>query len=332
MTSDLRFTGERFVPGLTNYRMTTSHEHRYQLALPLAKERDVLDFGCGAGYGAQLLAEVARTVTAFDPDEETIKHVRHAIQGHNLLFTSQLDDLVKRSGSFDLAVCFEVLEHVRNPSVILGPITEMLTGDGILLLSTPNKEKYQDIRQNNNPFHVHEYYREELQEVLESYFSNVIIYGQDFVATSVIFPLSNASNDARLSGPGMQLAPSSDGFLAVCSDSPVASTLSSFFLPDALIESDDIVDGLRRSETNTLLHEMNAERDAAQKVLDGWEADVERLNKHIHSLEAHLKSKTDLGVRVSTKAEQPRVTGRGLLRTVVRPLLRALGAGRRGKI
>ena len=329
MTSDLRFTGERFVPGLTNYRMTTSHEHRYQIALPLAGERDVVDFGCGAGYGAQLLAEVARTVTAYDPDEETIRHVRQTILGQNLSFTSQLDDLAEQSGSFDLVVCFEVLEHVMDPDVVLGPIAEMIRDDGILLLSTPNKQKHQDERQNNNPFHVHEYYQEELQEVLERYFTNVTIYGQDFVATSIIFPLSKDASDARISGPGVQVAPESDGFLAICSKSSITTTLSGFFLSDSLAESDDIVDGLRRSETTSLLHATDTEREQAQKVLEGWEADIERLNEHIHALERALQSATEM--EPLTRGAESRVAGRGLLQTIMRPLLRALGAGHRGK-
>jgi len=329
MTSDLRFTGERFVPGQTNYRMTTSHEHRYQLALPLAEQRDVVDFGCGAGYGAQLLAEVARTVTAYDPDEETIEHIRQTIQGHNLSFTSQLEDLTQHSRSVDLAVCFEVLEHVIDPDSILSPVAELIKDDGLLLLSTPNKQKHQDERQNNNPFHVHEYYQDELQEVLERYFTHVTIYGQDFVATSIIFPLSSASSDARISGPGMQLAPRSDGFLAICSNSDSTRTLSGFFFPDSLAESDDIVDGLRRSETTALLHAMDAEREQAQNVLDGWEADIKRLNEHIYALERALESATELDAL--TRGAEQQVEGRGFLRTIMRPFLRAVRAGRRSK-
>ena len=38
--------------------------------------RDVLEAGCGEGYGAALIAEVARSVIGLDYDESAVAHVR----------------------------------------------------------------------------------------------------------------------------------------------------------------------------------------------------------------------------------------------------------------
>ena len=281
MSSELEFTGERYVPGKTEPRLATCHEHRYQIALEWCAGRNVVDFGSGAGYGAALLSSVAASVMGYEPDREAVDFAQDTFGSESLHFTTDVNYVLNLAGKVDVVTCFEVLEHVLDPAEILSPVRELLTDQGVLLLSTPNRLKYQDLRRNDNPFHVHEYYFEELHETLLEFFPQVEIFGQDYVATSVVFPLSNATPDARLVGPGLSLAPVSDGFFALCSGQGVLPRATSFFLPQNLDESDDCVDGLGRTALERLLKEMEDERRRAQVVLDGWEADIERLNAHI---------------------------------------------------
>ena len=49
------------------------HLFRYLWALRFAYDRIVLDAGCGSGYGADLLAAVARRVVGVDHDAEVMK-------------------------------------------------------------------------------------------------------------------------------------------------------------------------------------------------------------------------------------------------------------------
>ena len=60
--SALPLTGERTIPGLAeeNYWFRR-HEVVYQRLTDRCAGRDVLDAGCGEGYGADLIADVART-------------------------------------------------------------------------------------------------------------------------------------------------------------------------------------------------------------------------------------------------------------------------------
>ncbi len=73
----LTLTGERTIPDLDieNYWFRR-HEVVYQRLAPRCAGRDVLEAGCGEGYGADLIAGVARRVIAVDYDEAAVAHVR----------------------------------------------------------------------------------------------------------------------------------------------------------------------------------------------------------------------------------------------------------------
>src|ERR1700677_4774289 len=74
--SALPLTGERTIPGLDveNYWFRR-HEVVYRQLAQRCVGRDVLEAGCGEGYGADLLAGVARREVALDYDAAAVAHV-----------------------------------------------------------------------------------------------------------------------------------------------------------------------------------------------------------------------------------------------------------------
>lgn len=78
----LPLTGERTIPGLAeeNYWFRR-HEVVYRRLSGLCAGKDVLEAGCGEGYGADLIADVARRVVAVDYDAATVAHVRARYPG-----------------------------------------------------------------------------------------------------------------------------------------------------------------------------------------------------------------------------------------------------------
>ena len=71
----LKFTGERFTPECVR-EIGYEHWHRYAFAMPLAKDRRLLDAACGEGYGSNLLASVARGVVGVDISAQAVGHAR----------------------------------------------------------------------------------------------------------------------------------------------------------------------------------------------------------------------------------------------------------------
>ena len=173
MSSELEFTGERFVPGIAG-EIAHEHWHRYAFARPLCAGRRVLDVSCGEGYGSALLAGVAASVTGVDIAAEAVAHARSAYAGRaNLRFVQgSAAALPLADASVDVAVSFETIEHLpaADQPRMLAELARVLGADGVLVLSAPNPVEYSQARNHRNPFHLHEPSREELDAMLAGAF------------------------------------------------------------------------------------------------------------------------------------------------------------------
>jgi O-antigen biosynthesis protein len=188
-STDLPFTGERFVPG-TRGEIWVEHWHRYHFATRFAAGMRVVDAACGEGYGSALLARTAASVIGADLSADAVAHARAVYSGiPNLSFVqAPCTKLPLEDASADLFISFETVEHIREQEEFLDEIARVLTPGGMLLLSCPNKREYSDRRGFNNEFHVKELYREELESLVVRRFRHLRWYGQRPSFFSVIAP------------------------------------------------------------------------------------------------------------------------------------------------
>ena len=203
--TDLVFTGERFLPDCPG-EIWLEHWHRYHFATALARDRRVLDVASGEGYGSALLARTARAVVGLDAALDAVAHAQLAYADRrNLRFIGgDCARLPFPDAAFDLVVSFETIEHIETQREFLAEVRRVLTPDGVLLLSSPNKAEYTDRRGYANPFHVAELYREELHSLLDEFFPHSAWYGQSIGFCSTI-ALEGAAADAggELVKPGL---------------------------------------------------------------------------------------------------------------------------------
>jgi len=175
----LTLTGERTIPDLDieNYWFRR-HQVVYERLAPRCAGRDVLEAGCGEGYGADLIAGVARRVVAVDYDETAVAHVRARYASVQVM-QANLAELPLPDASVDVVVNFQVIEHLWDQPQFVGECARVLRPSGLLMVSTPNRITFSPGRDTPiNPFHTRELNADELtQLLLDAGFSDVSMSG-----------------------------------------------------------------------------------------------------------------------------------------------------------
>lgn len=177
--SELTNTGER--PMLRKYfeEINLVLRFAYQQAVPYIKNKSVLDFGCGGGYGTEYLSRFTdKDVLGYDVDAKTIKiNNQFFFRNKNLKFTYDKHEL----GKYDIITSFQVIEHINQTFIplYLGEIREHLNKGGLFICSTVNKLITSDgLKKPVMPFHNYEFTPDDLNSTLRSYFTNITLYGQ----------------------------------------------------------------------------------------------------------------------------------------------------------
>jgi SAM-dependent methyltransferase len=176
----LELTGERTLPDVPaeNYwfrRHLASYEW---IAARVAGGR-VLDLACGEGYGSDVLARRAGHVVGVDANPEAHEHARLRYRRANLSFARGLVETFGDPGGYDAVVFLQTIEHVQDPTAVLGHIRSLLTANGIAYVSTPNVLTLAPpgAERSGNPWHLKEYRAEEFRGLCGSAFEDVELLG-----------------------------------------------------------------------------------------------------------------------------------------------------------
>jgi ubiquinone/menaquinone biosynthesis C-methylase UbiE/predicted nucleic acid-binding Zn-ribbon protein len=231
------FTGERVIPELVNADLLNEHLSRYRFAKHFISGWDrpanVLDAGCGSGYGAAELAEVG-SVTGADISAEAVAHaqMRYSQPGVRFLQAS-CEALPFSDATFDLVVAFEVIEHLDGWQQLLAEAYRVLNWSGVLLVSTPNRDYYAESRgeAGPNPFHRHEFDYKEFRAALETIFPHVRIWVQNHAEAIVFTPQHPAGS--WLEAPGGAEPAGANFYLAACSQAPITGNTLFAWLPSS---------------------------------------------------------------------------------------------------
>jgi 2-polyprenyl-6-hydroxyphenyl methylase/3-demethylubiquinone-9 3-methyltransferase len=100
----------------------------------------VLDLGCGGGILAESLAKQGAEVIGIDIEANLIEVAKAHAQSENLAIDYIAKPVAEYEGApFDLIVCMEMLEHVKEPGQILQQCHRLLKPQGKIFLSTINR-------------------------------------------------------------------------------------------------------------------------------------------------------------------------------------------------
>jgi len=273
---------ERFVPETMGGLIQAEHEGRYRWAATVVAGREVLDAGCGVGYGTEMLAEAgASRVVGLDVSPEAVEDAVFRAGAIGQFEVGDLERMPFSPGSFDVVVCFEAIEHVNRRELALDELRRVLRRDGLLILSSPNRHVYLP----GNPYHVHEYTPSELHAALTQRFRHVALYRQHPWITSLITDdagLGARSSGVEIAGSVRKVVGAAPGeelyTLAVAGDAPLPSMRGTAVLTDAvdLKAWDDRAAEFRTREKAFQAREqaLQAEVRAARDALEAMESSV----------------------------------------------------------
>lgn len=172
----------RIIPGETGRNLYMQHLKVYEFLSKNAKNKQILEVGCGDGYGAAFLAKSVGSIVAVDYENEVISTAQNKYKANNLKYLCM--DATKlgfNENEFDLVCSFQVIEHIPENRLLtyLTELKRVLKPDGELYLSTLNLEKVMKdpSTYKKNPAHCKEFRISGLRDVLSKVFNDYVIYG-----------------------------------------------------------------------------------------------------------------------------------------------------------
>jgi 2-polyprenyl-3-methyl-5-hydroxy-6-metoxy-1,4-benzoquinol methylase len=111
-----------------------------QMYLGPGNGRAVLEVGCGNGHRLEMLRRMGWRVVGQDIDPKAVEEARKrpGLEVH----LGEITELELPESSFDAVVMNHVIEHLRDPGVVLRRIRDLLVPGGMLVAATPNIDSF----------------------------------------------------------------------------------------------------------------------------------------------------------------------------------------------
>ena len=181
------YTSERVDPrwyrsSASDYLTYLFHVAAYRFALRYTAGREVLDYGCGTGYGTALLAESAKRVIGIDISDAALAYASASYRRSNLSFQhvppAENSPLPFDDHRFDTIVSFQVIEHIGAVQLYLSEIARVLRPGGYVVFATPDRtSRLFSFQKPWNRYHVTEYSAPQLSALLSPTFADVDVRG-----------------------------------------------------------------------------------------------------------------------------------------------------------
>jgi 2-polyprenyl-3-methyl-5-hydroxy-6-metoxy-1,4-benzoquinol methylase len=162
--------GERVIPDFPDENFQ-NHFKVYRFLQQFAHDADVLDVGCGTGYGTAHLAEVAKSIVGVDISKPALRWARKHYPNIKYI-EMDVQHLQFSDSSFDLIVSSENFEHLPDQKAHVLELVRVLRPNGLCFIASPNPEMTVG---HHNRFHTKENSYEELLALFSSHFGEVAI-------------------------------------------------------------------------------------------------------------------------------------------------------------
>jgi len=160
--------------------MFYKHYKPYTFIYRQVEGKKILEIGCGAGYGINLLATKADKIKTVDIDIDSLNYAKNNSNATNIEYIHKnvLNGLDFEDNSFDIIISFQVIEHFNKKEVskYLIEMKRVLKPYGVIYITTPNRDiRLYPLQKPKNKYHPVEYSYSSLKKMLENHYKNVSI-------------------------------------------------------------------------------------------------------------------------------------------------------------
>ena len=113
------------------------HRAHAKLLDAVGSGKRVLDVGCSSGYLSEPLSKRGNTLVGIELDPAAAREAERWCE-RVLVGDVEAMELPLDPGSFEVVLCGDVIEHLRDPGAALARLRPLLVSGGRLVVSTPN--------------------------------------------------------------------------------------------------------------------------------------------------------------------------------------------------
>ena len=157
---------------------------RYRFCQRFIRNKRALDIPCGVGWGTSMLCGASRLV-GVDRSEEAIDYARQYYSRQAEFRVGGMEQLDFDAGSFDLVMCLEGIEHVPVEVAVrfVAEASRVLVRGGRIIVTSP----VPNANRAPNPYHCHEYRRDELLELMDAAFTPEEVESREIATVEIVY-------------------------------------------------------------------------------------------------------------------------------------------------
>lgn len=175
---EIEDSGERILPARHGEISVVFSRHKfaYDYVQQFVGNKTVIDIGCGTGYGCKIFAEKAQFIYGIDYHEEAITYCKKHYPAPNIKYIQMDANAIQFGRQFDLAVSFQVIEHMPNLAIFISQLKQVVKPNGMIFITTPNVKR-PNRGEEQNPFHFNEMNYTKFEKLMGDNFSSFEIFG-----------------------------------------------------------------------------------------------------------------------------------------------------------
>ena len=169
---------------------------RYKFCAKMMEGKaNILEVGCGDGFGIPIIAQVAKNLHCIDWEERNIIGNQRRLKNVKNVTYQTLDVSAEAiSGKFDAIFNIDVIEHLEpeREHNFIGNMFEALKDDGIMIVGTPNETASAYATHRSDHQHINLKTAESLKLLMSHYFENCFIFSMnDEVIHTGYYPMAH---------------------------------------------------------------------------------------------------------------------------------------------